>query len=96
MHKIFYICDRKKCEHCNSECKYTSDVTHAAHFESIDRVADGQIIGATNDYFEKDPTSISLPPLLYQPGIRQKDTVKPTWIGDDPFSIPTTTAHDTI
>ena len=96
MHKIFYICDRKKCERCNVECKYTSDVTHAAHFESIDRVADGQNIGATNDYFEKDLTSISLPPLLYQPGIGQKDIIKPTWIGDDPFSIPVTTANDTI
>lgn len=94
MSKIFFICDRKKCETCAAECKYTSDVMHAANFESVDRIADGQNIGATNDYFEKDPVVTS--PIIYQPGIRQKDIIKPTWIGDDPFSIPTTTTHDVV
>ena len=77
MPKIFYICDRKKCKH-------TSDVTHAAHFESVDRVADGQNVGATNDYFEKELASISIPPTFYQPCIGQKDIIEPTWIGDGP------------
>lgn len=29
MNKIFYFCDRKKCERCNSLCLHTSDPKHA-------------------------------------------------------------------
>ena len=29
MNKIFYFCDRKKCERCNRYCLYTSDPDHA-------------------------------------------------------------------
>lgn len=29
MNKIFYFCDRKKCECCNSLCLHTSDPEHA-------------------------------------------------------------------
>ena len=68
MHKIFYICDRKKCENCNSECKHTSDVMHAANFEPVHRVVDGQNIGETNDYFEKD--LVVTPQTIYQPVLR--------------------------
>ena len=25
----YYICDRKKCEHCIPECKHTADILHA-------------------------------------------------------------------
>lgn len=28
---VFYICDRKKCERCSSECLHTSDYKHAAN-----------------------------------------------------------------
>lgn len=92
MPKIFYVCDRKKCEHCSAECKYTSDITHAANFEAVDRVADGRNIGATNDYFEKG--RVSTPPVIYQPGTRQKDFSEPTWswIEDDQFFGTTNTA----
>lgn len=30
--KIFYLCDRKKCEGCGPDCEHTSDVCHAANF----------------------------------------------------------------
>lgn len=31
--RILYICDRKKCEVCHSECTHTLDPKHAANFE---------------------------------------------------------------
>ena len=32
--KIFYYCDRRKCDKCNNEnCDHTSDITHALNFE---------------------------------------------------------------
>jgi hypothetical protein len=31
--KIFYLCDRRACEHCSPECKYMTDVRHAVNFE---------------------------------------------------------------
>lgn len=79
MPKIFYICDRKKCKRCNSECKHTSDIIHATNFKSLDIEADGQNIGATNDYFEKD--RVVTPLSLYQHGL-----------GDTITCIDTTTA----
>lgn len=27
----YYICDRKKCEHCAKGCIYTKDITHALY-----------------------------------------------------------------
>lgn len=33
--KIFYICDRKRCENCYDECRHTSDASHAAHFKEL-------------------------------------------------------------
>lgn len=79
MPKIFYICDRKKCKRCNPECKHTSDIIHAANFKSLDIEADGQNVGATNDYFEND--RVVTPLSLYQHGL-----------GDTITCINTTTA----
>lgn len=32
--KIFYYCDRCKCDNCNNiDCEHTSDITHARNFE---------------------------------------------------------------
>lgn len=31
--KVFYVCDRRACEKCDPDCKYTSDITHAVNFE---------------------------------------------------------------
>lgn len=49
--KVFYLCDRRACESCNSiadgECKHTTDIGHAKNFE---------LIG--NGFFEKE-----IPPL---------------------------------
>lgn len=35
MNDVFYICDREKCENCFSECKHTTDITHALNFEKL-------------------------------------------------------------
>lgn len=34
---VQYICDRRACEVCNFECKYTEDIRHAKHFELFGR-----------------------------------------------------------
>ncbi len=31
--RIAFICDRKKCKNCYSECFHTTDIKHAANFE---------------------------------------------------------------
>ena len=31
--RIAFICDRKKCKNCYSECLHTTDINHAANFE---------------------------------------------------------------
>lgn len=31
--KIFYYCDRERCDKCNTDCDHTSDITHARNFE---------------------------------------------------------------
>lgn len=31
--KIFYLCDRRACEHCSPECEHTEDVRHAKNFQ---------------------------------------------------------------
>lgn len=33
---VWYVCDRNKCVPCNNDCKYTSDITHAANFTVLD------------------------------------------------------------
>ena len=35
--EVFYICDRRACEVCTFECKYTGDIRHAKHFELFER-----------------------------------------------------------
>ena len=30
---VLYICDRQKCERCNPDCKYTTNVSHAKKFK---------------------------------------------------------------
>lgn len=35
-YKTLYVCDRKKCENCCTECKHTADINHAkydTHFQ---------------------------------------------------------------
>ena len=41
--RTFYICNRKKCNNCSSECHHCNDIEHAKNFEKIGAV-----------YFEKD------------------------------------------
>lgn len=33
--RVFYVCDRKKCEKCHDECRHTSDIEHAANFIQV-------------------------------------------------------------
>lgn len=51
---ILYLCDRKACENCNSECKHTTDIQHAVNFEQYH--ADGVEAG---DFWEKKLVSFS-------------------------------------
>lgn len=30
--EVFYLCDRRKCENCSSDCTHTSDIRHAVNF----------------------------------------------------------------
>ena len=30
--KVLYLCDRKACENCNPDCRYTHDISHAISF----------------------------------------------------------------
>ena len=32
--KILYICDRARCMVCNPDCRHTSELAHAAHFDA--------------------------------------------------------------
>lgn len=34
--KVLFVCDRRKCERCDSGCRHTNDILHAAHFELSD------------------------------------------------------------
>ncbi|MBQ7447792.1 MAG: hypothetical protein IJV59_07550 [Eubacterium sp.] len=36
--KVIYFCDGKKCEQCSPECRYTTDLQHAANFDLQDGV----------------------------------------------------------
>lgn len=33
--KVMYICDRKKCEVCREDCKYTEDIRRAENFKEV-------------------------------------------------------------
>ena len=54
MNKIFYFCDRKKCERCNRDCLYTSDPDHALNKKEWGYVRDvwGNFVQATNDVYK--------------------------------------------
>lgn len=43
LNKIMYYCDRKKCETCNPQCLYTTDIMHARFFDHVETgsVVDG-------------------------------------------------------
>ena len=41
MNKIFYFCDRKKCERCSRYCIYTSDPDHALDKDAWPYVREG-------------------------------------------------------
>ena len=41
--KIFFLCDRRKCDQCNTGCSHTGDISHAVHFEK-----------KGEDYWEKE------------------------------------------
>lgn len=30
---VLYLCDKRACDRCNPECKYTEDIRHARNFE---------------------------------------------------------------
>ena len=36
--RVVYLCDGKKCERCSPECRYTTDLQHAANFNLEDGV----------------------------------------------------------
>lgn len=52
--EITYICDGKRCEHCNPYCHLTRDISHAVNFELLEEVP-----GAALKYFEKDKDTCS-------------------------------------
>lgn len=33
---IYYLCDRRACEKCNSDCTHTSEIRHAKNFRVVD------------------------------------------------------------
>ena len=43
--KVFYICDRKRCDNCSPECRHTQDIGHALYteHEKFDLMVDGSI-----------------------------------------------------
>lgn len=47
MGDVLYLCDLKACDPCpHTECKHTSDISHAVNFERV----------GTDAYFEKEKT----------------------------------------
>lgn len=36
--KILFICDKRRCAHCNPGCTHTSDIQHAKNFELFDDI----------------------------------------------------------
>lgn len=34
--KVFYVCNRKRCEHCAKECRHTTDEAFALYDEHTD------------------------------------------------------------
>lgn len=54
MNKIFYFCDRKKCERCGRLCLHTSDPEHALDKKEWGYVRDawGNYVQATDETYE--------------------------------------------
>lgn len=50
--RIYFLCDRKKCENCSQECRHTTDISHAVNFHGLETV-DG-CINADGGYWEGD------------------------------------------
>ena len=36
LRKKYYVCDRKRCEHCSTECHHTTDERHAKYDSHYD------------------------------------------------------------
>lgn len=53
--KIFYICNRKQCKNCYSECSHTSNLNFAKNYNSAPRVEDlKNFYQVENDLFESE------------------------------------------
>ena len=35
---VLYLCDRRACETCHSNCEHTNDISHAVNFELVDSI----------------------------------------------------------
>lgn len=50
---VLYLCDRRACEHCSTECQHTTDILHAKNFEiGIDRVTMVEQLNDKEDSYE--------------------------------------------
>lgn len=53
--KIYYICDKKKCEHCAPYCEHTTDIEHSLNRDDLnDRLFEYLRIGDHIAFFEKE------------------------------------------
>ena len=45
LNKVYYVCDRHKCEACVRSCRHTTDITHAAYTDhgAFDIASDGSL-----------------------------------------------------
>lgn len=60
---MFYLCDRRACDRCESECKHTKDIHHAVNFEKCEG----------GEFWEKDPR----PVLIFKTDVLlSKETTK--------------------
>lgn len=50
--KIFYICDRTKCENCFKLCSHTQNIEHAKSFDMLN----GADLCEEKHYWEKEQT----------------------------------------
>lgn len=64
---VKYLCDRQKCETCDngaySDCKHTSDISHAANFQRIFTMTDPR----EEHYIEKETPYIAIGECPYGP-----------------------------
>lgn len=72
MLKPLYLCDRRKCKDCHSECSYTFDITHAKNFMNENGYfleKEQQIIGTNWDWNDIEKTIKSIPVTCVADGI---------------------------